>query len=687
MLFNKFHIILIILFVCSFLSAQENYSQRYLRQIVESKPVSKYDSLMVNGAFFSLKDTTKALTFFAEALNWATQADDLHKRVMTNIACGEMYLEKNAVRKAYGFFFRARNIMGDITPDLGGGLASFGVARTQYIGGNYKTATLNFLATIYAAQKIKNKYLEAEATEYLGLIYSSFQDYSQSISHYRKCFELKRSLDDDKSCLRIAEKLGDIYYFNRRFDSAYYYANLSIQFAETLQLPKDIPLARLNKTAALIRLKKMDNAFDELRYFNTIKWDKTNEPLKARLWAIQGNYWMQKENKKVAMMLYDSAIVLAQKNDLPELYTVVYRHMAESFYESKDYKTAYDYYQKYTTKVRQLNSGGGALNLESVQRVFDVNSSKDEIKLLNNENKLKELQLLNEATLRKGLEIERKSLETENLLQDSIILRGRELQASLDREYQLQQSKLHDERNLRLSLLLGLTTALLLGGLAFWQFKKQKNKNIIIEKQAEELETLMKEIHHRVKNNLQVISSLLDLQSMSIKDEKAAYAVKESKNRVQSMALIHQNLYNEGNIKGIKIEDYIQNLAKSLFDSYNIKPEQIKLTTDIDPLSIDVDTVIPIGLTLNELISNSLKYAFNDQNSGKIHVVLKKDGNDLLLKVKDNGNGFKEGYDHQGNSFGFKIIKAFAQKLKAKLVVYNDNGACVEMRIKKYKLA
>ena len=684
---NTFHIFIFLLFGCNFLTAQESYSSHYLRKIAESKPQSKYDSLMSHGAALSLKDTTKALTFFVEAFNIALHENDIHKRVMTNIACGEMFIEKGAVRKAFGYFFRSRNLLGDITADYKGGLISFGIARTQYIGGNYQTATLNFLAAIYAAQTIKDKNLEAEATEYLGLIYSNFQDYTQSISHYRKCFDLKKSLDDDKSCLRIAEKLGDIYYFNRRFDSAYYYANLSIQFAETLQLPKDIPLARLNKTAALIRLKKLDNAFDELRYFNTLKWDKSNEPLKARLWTIKGNYWLQKDNKKIAMVHYDSAITLAQAKDMPELYTIVYRNMAESFYDVKDYKTAYDYYQKYTTKVRQLNTGGTALNLESVQRVFDVNSSKDEIKLLNNENKLQELQLLNAAALRKSLEIERKSLETENLLKDSMILRGQALQASLDREYQLQQAKLKDERNLRLSLLFGLTTALLLGGLAYRQFKKQKNKNTIIKKQAEELETLMKEIHHRVKNNLQVISSLLDLQSMNIKDEKVAYAVKESKNRVQSMALIHQNLYNEGNIKGIKMDDYIQNLAKSLFDSYNIKPEQIKLTTDIDPLSIDVDTVIPIGLTLNELISNSLKYAFNNQETGEITVVLKQNGKDLLLKVKDNGRGFKEGYDHQGNSFGFKIIKAFAQKLKAKLDVYNDNGACVEMRITKYKLA
>ena len=102
---------------------------------------------------------------------------------------------------------------------------------------------------------------------------------------------------------------------------------------------------------------------------------------------------------------------------------------------------------------------------------------------------------------------------------------------------------------------------------------------------------------------------------------------------------------------------------------------------------MDVDSVIPIGLALNELISNALKYAFNEQENGEIKVIFKQDGNDLLLKVHDNGKGFKNGYDTQGNSFGFKIIRAFAQKLKAKLDVFNDNGACVEMRITRYKLA
>lgn len=262
---RKYTLLLMCLLGARFLTGQDDYSKRYLRQIAAAKPASKYDSLMVSGATYGVHDTIKAFVCFKNALDIAIQEADLQKRVLTNIAIGDLFLLHDSPRKAYNYFFRARNLMEGILPTYEGGLASFGIARAQYSGGNYRTSILNFLATVHAGRETKNAHLEAESVEYLGLIYSNFQDYSESIRYYRRCYDLKKSLDDDKSCLRIAEKLGDIYYFNRRFDSAYYYANLSIQFAETLQLSNAIPLTRLNKAAALIRLKKLGNAFDELR--------------------------------------------------------------------------------------------------------------------------------------------------------------------------------------------------------------------------------------------------------------------------------------------------------------------------------------------------------------------------------------------------------------------------------------
>ena len=202
------------------------------------------------------------------------------------------------------------------------------------------------------------------------------------------------------------------------------------------------------------------------------------------------------------------------------------------------------------------------------------------------------------------------------------------------------------------------------------------------------MQVLMKEVHHRVKNNLQVISSLLDLQSLTITDSQASEAVIEGKNRVQSMALIHQNLYSEGNIKGIKTKEYISNLLQSLCDSYNITNDKVKVNTQIDDLNLDLDTMIPLGLVLNELVSNSLKYAFKDGRQGELSIVLKEEARHLLLKVSDNGAGYPEGMNtKESKSFGMKMIRAFAQKLKAKLDIYNNNGAVVEMQITKYNMA
>ncbi len=152
----------------------------------------------------------------------------------------------------------------------------------------------------------------------------------------------------------------------------------------------------------------------------------------------------------------------------------------------------------------------------------------------------------------------------------------------------------------------------------------------------------MKEIHHRVKNNLQIISSLLDLQSMMVKDDQAAQAIREGRNRVQSMALIHQNLYGEKDVMAIAVDEYIHSLAQNLFNSYNVQQGQVEFETEIEKMKLDVDTIIPIGLMLNELISNSLKHAFEKDGKGWIRLTLKKDEGALLMQVEDSGRGFPE---------------------------------------------
>lgn len=279
-------------------------------------------------------------------------------------------------------------------------------------------------------------------------------------------------------------------------------------------------------------------------------------------------------------------------------------------------------------------------------------------------------------------------LASENQFKEDKLKKEKELMQSLTRENMLQAKQVKKEKQTKWILAGGIALVLLSGLSIFSLYKKQIAKNQIIQRQANDLEVLMKEIHHRVKNNLQVVSSLLDLQSHSISDAQAHEAVKEGKNRVQSMALIHQNLYSEGNIKGIKLKEYVSNLLQTLCDSYNVTSEKVKISVTVDDLKLDVDTMIPLGLVLNELVSNSFKYAFKEKQNGELSILLKAQADHLHLLVKDNGSGFPAGMDVKtGKSFGMKMIRAFAQKLKAKLDVYNNNGAVVEMHISKYKTA
>lgn len=255
------------------------------------------------------------------------------------------------------------------------------------------------------------------------------------------------------------------------------------------------------------------------------------------------------------------------------------------------------------------------------------------------------------------------------------------------KEAQIRQLAVEDELNQtqisRQRLALGGTVGAL-GFLAFF-FYRLFNQKKIIDQQNQEKETLLKEIHHRVKNNLQVISSLLGMQSRTIKDKVAQDALNEGRARVHSMSLIHQDLYRKDNLSGIDVTTYIPKLAKNLIDTYNIG-NTVELITDIDNIILDVESMIPIGLIINELVTNVLKYAFPENRQGTIEINFNEESETLSLSVKDDGIGLNEHQLQQKEeSFGHKLIAAFKQKLDAEIDIDGTSGTNITIYIKNYK--
>lgn len=196
-----------------------------------------------------------------------------------------------------------------------------------------------------------------------------------------------------------------------------------------------------------------------------------------------------------------------------------------------------------------------------------------------------------------------------------------------------------------------------------------------ITKQNEEKSLMLKEIHHRVKNNLQIISSLLNLHAETINDPRVLSLFEDLRHRVNSMALIHEKMYQSKNLVNIDIAAYIDELIRTLIDAYDSN-KNIRLQSDIQHIEFKIDTIVPLGLILSEIVSNSLKYAFGNQVEGTIEVSMKKLHNNVfVLEVGDNGSGLPAGVDFiTTDSLGMMLIRMLTEQLSGEVTVESDGG-------------
>ena len=198
-----------------------------------------------------------------------------------------------------------------------------------------------------------------------------------------------------------------------------------------------------------------------------------------------------------------------------------------------------------------------------------------------------------------------------------------------------------------------------------------------IKNSLKEKELLLKEIHHRVKNNLQVITSLLYLQSRNIKDKKQAEVFLECQSRVRTMVLVHEKLYQSADIARIDYSDYIQSLTGYLIHTYLSKDHQVKVDINIKNVFLTLDTAINCGLIINELISNSLKYAFPDKRDGILDIKLETNNSeDYTLTIRDNGIGISQDINiRETKTLGLQLVMILVDQLEGTISLDNSNGA------------
>jgi len=201
-----------------------------------------------------------------------------------------------------------------------------------------------------------------------------------------------------------------------------------------------------------------------------------------------------------------------------------------------------------------------------------------------------------------------------------------------------------------------------------------------LQSSLKEKEILLREIHHRVKNNLQTISSLLDLQAESINDPKSLEAFRSSQNRIRSMALIHERLYKSENLSRIKACEYIKNLTEYLESTFIEQSGSVEIKTEVEDIYLSLDVAIPCGLIINELVSNAMKYAFPGRKDGKLFVQLGTYNKKYLkLTVKDNGIGMSVKAGNKNSSLGLQLVDLLVKQISGSLKLDNSNGTTFEI--------
>ncbi|XOV93253.1 MAG: tetratricopeptide repeat protein [Bacteroidota bacterium] len=471
----------------------------------------------------------------------------------------------------------------------------------------------------------------------LGIVYRRMDRFDDAKNIYQRALNILDPLRDEQVKADLYTNMGNVMISLKQYDSAEYYYTHVKTFSERHNNLVDLAFA--NNGLGVVE-ESRGNYKKALQYFDLVINEKGIDEdyilfsairYKAELLSVLGKY-------DSATYYFDEAHKLFDETNYPDEIKDLYLQLADHYERMGQISLAMEYLKKHYTLKNQL------YNDEVVDRTSEW---EERYKTQEKENEIINLRLKNE-------------------------------------EASLIAAQQRNERNIFLSLTLLLVVVV---GFSFYMYQlKQKvnksleEKNEIVNKALADKELLMKEIHHRVKNNLQVISSLLNLQSNFITDEKANAAMLESKNRVHSMALIHQRLYQNENLTEIDLAEYLDQLIDNLDQSYASPDKDIHIDLEASSIMMDVDKVILLGLIVNELITNSFKYAFEDAKSGSIIVRLTEMDNKISLTVTDDGKGMKSPPEVKQGSLGTLLINDLSKKLKAELHYNLSKGTEVSIQ-------
>lgn len=594
--------------------------------------------------------------------------------------------------------------------------------ETLFVLGKYLVQRAPEDAEAYADQIAQLPNTPKDSTEWgrLNDIYAASHrwqgNYTSSLEYYQKNYDYYKRQGDQENMARSGYKIGtmNMYLGNNVLSQKHLMevAEMYNEFGTARQK------ARISNSLASFYLsieqyeKGKDKYLDALKQFEVMNDSSGMASCNANLGYVYtelGEYEKAEKHllqQKALNVIYPTLREMGFHHDFMGLLRQEQGKLEEAYKEhSQALKIRENLSSTYNLCESKLNMGSVLIQMQRYQEAIghlkDVLSFEEHQSLTQQNAAHEQLsqayEALNQAELALGHYKSHKEISDSIYNEESIqIIADKDARykkkeqdaeiALLNKQNEVNAAQLKTSRTVLGFSITGLVLFSILSFYIYRLYKRIKGQNGIIKQALDDKNLLIQEIHHRVKNNLQVISSLLSLQSHYIQDENAIKAIQDGRSRVQSMALLHQNLYREDDITGVNIKTYFGNLVQEIFNSYNIAEDDIRLDMEIDAITLDIDTVIPLGLITNELITNALKYAFEKGHSNaKIHVGLRDMVNEYHLLVQDNGKGIEDNIltNDSDESFGQQMITAFVEKLNAEMTIDNKEGTTVLIKIPK----
>lgn len=541
------------------------------------------------------------------------------------------------------------------------------------------SATYFFDKALLGYTAIKDAKGQATTLFKIGWVYKRKGKLENALEADLKALKIMEQLDDKNGISGAMNRVSEDLFRQERFDEALNYALKNITFSKKNSLQEELAFAY--KAAGDVKIAITQPAVALIYYDSALVILKTMD---ASVFSVlnlmndRANAIKRMGNYKQALAEYTACLKKAEEVNYENSIYVCYANLGETNMLLGNYPEALKYQLK-TVAIQEKTQDLANLT-ENYEHVSSIYEKMGDYK--------------NALTYQKlARKMRDSTAQIKSDEQMSELLTKFEAEKK-DKTIAVQKSTITQQKKTQtLYIVLASLLAFTLFSL-FYSYQKRKKKNKLLLKLNSQLdvknkqnELLLKEIHHRVKNNLELVKSLLALQSAKINDSASKEVMQESQSRVQSMGIIHQKLYQGENPGSIEMKDYFINLGEGILDTFNAE-DKVKIDYAMDKLELDVDTAVPIGLIVNELLTNALKYAFPDNHNGNISISLHKPRPEVLtLQVADNGVGKSIGAKPRGTGFGSQLIQLLTQQLNGKMVEHTEKGTMVEFEFNIKKAA